>query len=207
MIKWPKGIQLKSTFAAKGSLLKEIKTFLSTSEYYKDNSEEVIEITDINLEEEKPLFSLKNIVVAKGPNKSSLIVRIDDDNKNKDEILFFTFGDKDHSNTTPRLIPSLFILHQFPDLLRKVIVDKGALKPILTGAPLMLAGVDKSNSGDVKNCEVVGIYGLGMESAIGVGVMLYDIHNDEEVGGEKMGEGIELVFRLRDEWWKRGVGK
>ncbi|OJA11930.1 hypothetical protein AZE42_06376 [Rhizopogon vesiculosus] len=100
--------------------------------------------------------------------------------------------------------PTLRLLYQYPFLLPKVGVDRGAIRFLLAGAPMMCPGLT-STGGYLPPPEealpkgtVVAVHAEGKEHAVGVGIT--------ELGTEEMRRvnkdvAVEIVAHLGDDLW------
>ena len=98
-------------------------------------------------------------------------------------------------------IPTLKLLHKFPSLLKKVQVDKGAIRHLLGGANMMCPGIS-SAGGDIdlsiRQGDIVAIYGEGKKQAIGIGKMAMDASKVLQV---KKGVAVQLIHVIGDPFW------
>jgi len=100
--------------------------------------------------------------------------------------------------------PMLRLLHQYPTLLPKVQVDRGAIRFLLSGANMMCPGMT-SKGGYLPPPESaipaehpVAIYAEGKEHAAAIGFTKMD---SEEIKKVNKGIGVELVTHLGDDLW------
>jgi malignant T-cell-amplified sequence len=112
--------------------------------------------------------------------------------------LFILVGDK--------FVPTTRALHLLPGLLKRVVVDEGAIRPIVNGANVMAPGLLKGGSfySGVSRGEYVGIYGEKKESAMAVGEALM---NSEEASEKESGVAIEVISHLGDALYHFGAVK
>ncbi|OMJ92504.1 hypothetical protein SteCoe_4744 [Stentor coeruleus] len=103
------------------------------------------------------------------------------------------------------IVPHLRILHQYPELMKKMQVDKGAIKHVLSGANIMCRGLTSPGGKmvDAEEGEVVSIVGEGKQSIIAVGIMR---KSTAQIRSENSGIGIEALHYLGDGIWKMHLG-
>lgn len=96
-----------------------------------------------------------------------------------------------------RYIPTVKCVHMVPEIVKKVVVDKGAVKHLINGADVMAPGLlhPDSNYPNVLEGEIVAIYGHEKNTALAVGEVLMD---NEEVQEKKAGAAIKLINHLGD---------
>lgn len=94
-------------------------------------------------------------------------------------ILLYTLAPQDHGYSfflyEKKLFPHLRVLHQFPESLPRVQVDKGAIKFVLNGADIMCPGLtSKGGSLDTElpKHSPVAVFAEGMEHPLAVGYTL-----------------------------------
>eukprot|EP01108_Squamamoeba_japonica_P001631 TRINITY_DN1709_c0_g1_i1.p2 TRINITY_DN1709_c0_g1~~TRINITY_DN1709_c0_g1_i1.p2 ORF type:complete len:201 (-),score=58.43 TRINITY_DN1709_c0_g1_i1:9-569(-) len=132
-----------------------------------------------------PLF------LAKAANYVQLLVR-------NDCVLFFQERDGPW-------YPTLRVLHQYPDLLPRIGVDRGAIKFVLAGANIMCPGIT-SEGGSLPDealevDTVVAVYAEGKKNALAVGRL---IMSTDAIKSENKGHGVANVHYLNDGMWKNG---
>lgn len=93
--------------------------------------------------------------------------------------------------------PTVKCVHMVPSILKKVYVDKGAIKHLINGADLMAPGLLHSTSvfPSVAVGELVSIYGHGKDTALGVGEVLMD---NAQVNEQKTGVAVKMTSHLGD---------
>jgi predicted RNA-binding protein (TIGR00451 family) len=104
----------------------------------------------------------------------------DDDEPLADlNILLYTLNPTDHCYAfflyEKKLFPHLRVLHQFPESLPRVQVDRGAIKFVLNGADIMCPGLtSKGGRLDVElpKHSPVAVFAEGMEHPLAVGYTL-----------------------------------
>lgn len=100
-----------------------------------------------------------------------------------------------------QVYPTLKVLHQFPHTMKKVTVDRGAIKFVLSGANIMVPGLT-SEGGNLPDCEEgedVAIMAEGKEHAIAIGVTLM---SSEQMREENHGIGIQVLHYVGDDLWR-----
>lgn len=99
------------------------------------------------------------------------------------------------------LFPCLRLLHKFPFILKRMQIDKGAIKFIIGGANIMGPGLVSAGGlmEEVKENEVVAIFAEGKTNAIAIGRML---KSSEQIRAEPQGVAIENLHFLNDGLWK-----
>ncbi|KAI9506510.1 translation machinery-associated protein 20 [Coemansia spiralis] len=110
------------------------------------------------------------------------------------EIVFFQHFDL--------LVPTLTLLHSFPDILPRVQVDRGAIKFVLSGANIMCPGLTSPGAWlpeELAEDVVVAVMAEGKETALAVGVTKMTAKEMREVN---KGIGVDLLQYLGDPLWK-----
>lgn len=129
------------------------------------------------------------LVVAKCQNHLNLVVV-------NDEPLFFNVRDGPY-------MPTLRLLHQYPDVMKKVQVDRGAIKFVFSGANIMSPGLTSKGGRlpeeDFPAESPVAIMAEGKELALGVGVLKMSTGDIKKIN---KGIGVELLHHLNDGLWK-----
>ncbi|OCF36169.1 translation machinery-associated protein 20 [Kwoniella heveanensis CBS 569] len=99
-------------------------------------------------------------------------------------------------------IPTLKLLHRYPNMLPHVQIDRGAIKFLLAGANMMAPGLlsagGKLPDGLAKD-EVVAIHAEGKEHACGIGKL---VASSEEIKKAAKGVAVEVVCWIGDDLWK-----
>jgi len=100
--------------------------------------------------------------------------------------------------------PTLRLLHKYPYILPMVKIDRGAIRFLLAGAPMMCPGLT-SAGGYLPPADAalpaetpVAIYAEGKEHAVGIGITKL---GTEEMRQVNKGVGVETVTYLGDELW------
>ena len=101
-------------------------------------------------------------------------------------------------------IPSLWLLHQFPFLLPRFQVDKGAIRFVLAGANIMCPGLTSPGAkmDDVEAGTVVAIHAEGKTHAIGVGLTTMSTKDIREINKDI---GVNNLQFVGDDLWKLEV--
>lgn len=102
-------------------------------------------------------------------------------------------------------LPTLRLLHQYPDMMPKLRADKGAIKFVLSGAHIMCPGLTSPGAtihDEVGEEHPVAIYAEGKEHAMAVGVTTLSTADIKSVN---KGIGVENVHYLNDGLWKTPV--
>ncbi|CAI4410221.1 CQS_1a_G0013460.mRNA.1.CDS.1 [Saccharomyces cerevisiae] len=115
------------------------------------------------------------------------------------EVLFFQKFDE--------LIPSLKLVHKFPEAYPTVQVDRGAIKFVLSGANIMCPGLTSAgaNLPPVPGYEkgtIVVINAENKENALAIGELMM---GTEEIKSVNKGHSIELIHHLGDPLWNFSV--
>lgn len=98
--------------------------------------------------------------------------------------------------------PTLRVLHRYPEIMKRVRADKGAIKFVLSGANVMCPGLTSPGAtlhDELGAGEPVAVYAEGAEEAMAVGVMAL---STADVRGVNKGVGVELTHYLNDGLWK-----
>ncbi|XP_063902446.1 malignant T-cell-amplified sequence 1 homolog [Zophobas morio] len=132
------------------------------------------------------------------PKKCSLsLIKCDDKISivSVDENLFF-FCQHDGA-----FIPTLRLIHKYPNLLKRQQVDRGAIRFILSGANIMCPGLTSSGAclSDAQVGDIVSIYAEGKEHALAVGIMLMPTL---EIKAKNKGVAVETLHYLNDGLWR-----
>jgi len=102
------------------------------------------------------------------------------------------FYHKDHA------VPTLRVLQTSPELLKKVVVDLGAVKHIASGADIMRPGVVEVDEG-IKEEDFVAVVDEKTGTPLVVGIALY---NSEEMKNLKEGKVVKNIHYVGDEIWQ-----
>ncbi len=108
------------------------------------------------------------------------------------EILFF--GEKDGN-----FYPTLKLLHKYPTMMKRMQVDKGAIRFILSGANIMCRGFTSPGGclpvELMEEEEPVAIYCEGKQHAIAIGLLKM---STEQIASVNSGIGVETLHFLND---------
>jgi len=127
------------------------------------------------------------MVVGKCENKVNVIL-VDD------VPLFFQIRDGVY-------FPSLRLVHRYPEMMKRLRVDKGAIKFVISGANIMCPGLTSAGATMHDECEEdepVAIYAEGKEHALAIGITKM---STAEMRSVNKGVGVDLVHFLRDGLW------
>ena len=97
-------------------------------------------------------------------------------------------------------LPTLRLLHQYPDILPKFRVDRGAIRFVLSGANIMAPGLTSpgGHMDPVPAESLVGIFAEGKEHALAIGVTTM---SSEQIAGDNKGIAVENTHWLKDGMW------
>ncbi|KNC84285.1 malignant T cell-amplified sequence 1 [Sphaeroforma arctica JP610] len=114
-----------------------------------------------------------------------------------------------HSNGEPLFfnehdgpwIPTLRLLHKYPDLLPHEQVDKGAIRFVLSGAHIMCPGLTSPGAkmSPAEKETVVAIMGEGKTHAMAIGRMKM---SSEDIQSKNKGIGVDNMHYLQDGLWQ-----
>ncbi|KAI3403152.2 TMA20 [Candida oxycetoniae] len=114
-------------------------------------------------------------------------------NSSNEIVLFQHFDD---------IVPTLRIVHKYPELFPRVQVDRGAIKFILGGANIMCPGLTSKGAQlpeeDWEEGTIVTVYAEGKENALAIGKLTMSIN---DIKSKNKGVGIELLHYLGDGLW------
>ncbi|KAK9459541.1 PUA-like domain-containing protein [Lipomyces oligophaga] len=113
----------------------------------------------------------------------------------ENDVLFFQkFNDP--------FIPTLRLVHQYPECFPSVRVDRGAIKFVLSGANIMCPGLTSKGaslpSTNLPENTIVAIFAEGKETALAVGKL---VMSTDEIQKINKGIGIEVQTYLGDGLW------
>ncbi|KAM5561136.1 hypothetical protein ABKV19_021973 [Rosa sericea] len=128
------------------------------------------------------------LIVAKCQNHLNLVVV-------NNVPLFFNIRDGPY-------MPTLRLLHQYPDIMKKLQVDRGAIKFVLAGANIMCPGL--TSPGGALDDEVaaetpVAIMAEGKQHALAIG---FTKMSAKEIKQINKGIGVDNMHYLNDGLWK-----
>ncbi len=95
------------------------------------------------------------------------------------------------------IVPSLRFLHKHENILKKVMVDKGAVKFVVKGADIMRPGIIELSE-EITKGNLVIIEEETNNKIIAVGIALF---NGEEIKKQETGKVIKNIHRIGDEVW------
>lgn len=98
--------------------------------------------------------------------------------------------------------PTLRILHQYPDMMKKLRADKGAIKFVLSGANIMCPGLTSPGAtmhDEADADEPVAIYAEGKEHAMAIGLTKMSTADMKAVN---KGIAVDNLHFLLDGLWK-----
>ncbi|KAF8061555.1 hypothetical protein FPV67DRAFT_284906 [Lyophyllum atratum] len=100
--------------------------------------------------------------------------------------------------------PTLRLLHKYPYILPKVGIDRGAIRFLLAGAPMMCPGLT-SKGGYLPPADAalpagtpVAIHAEGKEHAVGIGLLKLGTEDMRRINKDV---GVELATYLGDDLW------
>ena len=98
-------------------------------------------------------------------------------------------------------IPTLRLLHQYPDMLPRFQVDDGAIKFVLKGSDIFCQGLTSAGGSmvDVEEETVVGIFAEGKQYACAIGLTTM---STQEIRDTNKGVGVKQIHYLNDGFWK-----
>ncbi|OMJ24378.1 Translation machinery-associated protein 20 [Smittium culicis] len=114
-------------------------------------------------------------------------------------VLFFQHFDEP-------LIPTLRVLHQYPGILPKVQVDRGAIKFVLSGANIMCPGLTSPGAWlpeeNIPAGKIVAVMAEGKEHSLAIGVTKM---STDDMKSLNKGIGVDLVIYLGDPLWRSSI--
>eukprot|EP00002_Diphylleia_rotans_P022609 TRINITY_DN4429_c0_g1_i1.p1 TRINITY_DN4429_c0_g1~~TRINITY_DN4429_c0_g1_i1.p1 ORF type:complete len:182 (-),score=42.83 TRINITY_DN4429_c0_g1_i1:121-666(-) len=110
------------------------------------------------------------------------------------EILFFNERDGPY-------MPTLRLLHKYPDILPHMRVDRGAIKFVMSGANVMCPGLTHPNASmaTVPESAIVAVMAEGKQHAMAIGITTM---STEKIRKVNKGIAIEAIHFLNDGLWK-----
>lgn len=97
-----------------------------------------------------------------------------------------------------KLIPHLKLLQAHPNLLKKIVVDMGAVKFMVSGADVMRPGIIDIEAGISKD-DLVVVVDVTNRKPLAVGIALF---NSEEMQAMTSGKVIKNIHYVGDEIWR-----
>ncbi|QLQ81613.1 hypothetical protein HG537_0F03740 [Torulaspora globosa] len=115
------------------------------------------------------------------------------------EVLFFQKFDE--------LIPTLRLVHKFPEAYPTVQVDRGAIKFVLSGANIMCPGLTSPGASlppapGYEEDTIVVVKAENKDSALAIGKLLM---STEDIKSVNKGHGVEMIHHLGDPLWTFNV--
>lgn len=97
-------------------------------------------------------------------------------------------------------IPTIRLLHRYPDILPKFRVDRGAIRFVLSGANIMAPGLTSAGGhmDPVAAETVVGLFAEGKEHALAIGITTM---SSEQIASDNKGIAVENTHWLNDGLW------
>lgn len=97
-------------------------------------------------------------------------------------------------------IPTLRLLHRYPEILPRYQVDRGAIRFVLSGANIMAPGLTSKGGymEDVASDTPVAIFAEGKEHALAIGITMA---STAEIRAENKGNAVENTHWLNDGLW------
>lgn len=104
------------------------------------------------------------------------------------------------------IVPHLKLLHQHPNMMKKMQVDRGAIRHVIGGANIMCRGLTTpgGHMEEAEEGEVVAIVGEGKPTIMAIGIMR---KSSQQIKSENSGIGIETLHFLGDGLWKMHLGQ
>ncbi|CAK9441187.1 uncharacterized protein LODBEIA_P50560 [Lodderomyces beijingensis] len=137
------------------------------------------------------------------PKKSQVILI-----KCEDKIQLYSVNNGDGSNDVvlfqhfDDIVPTLKVVHQYPECFPRVQVDRGAIKFVLGGANIMCPGLTSKGAAlPDENWDVgtiVAVYAEDKENALALGKLTMSI---DDIKSKNKGVGVELLHYLGDGLW------
>ncbi|KAG6841671.1 hypothetical protein C0991_008309 [Blastosporella zonata] len=98
--------------------------------------------------------------------------------------------------------PTLRLLHKYPYILPKVGIDRGAIRFLLAGAPMMCPGLTSKGgylpANGLPAGAAVAIHAEGKENAVGIGSLKLGTDDIRRINKDV---GVELTTYLGDDLW------
>ncbi|KAJ1951677.1 translation machinery-associated protein 20, partial [Dispira parvispora] len=107
------------------------------------------------------------------------------------EVMFFNHFDGPY-------FPTLKLLHQYPDILPHIQVDRGAIRFVLSGANIMCPGLTSPGARmdvSLPKDAVVAVMAEGKEHALAVGITKM---TTDEIRSVNKGHGVDTIHYLND---------
>lgn len=141
---------------------------------------------------------LESVIDVIMPKKSqAILIKCEDKillySVDSEVVVFQTFDD---------LVPTLKIVHKYPQCFPRVQVDRGAIKFVLSGANVMCPGLTSAGAKlpeeNIEKDLIVTIYAEGKEHALAIGRLTM---STDDIKSKNKGIGIELLHYLGDGLW------
>lgn len=98
--------------------------------------------------------------------------------------------------------PTLRIVHQYPDLVQTIQVDRGAIKFVLSGANIMCPGLTSPGGkidDDIQSEQVVTVMAEDKQHALAIGLTKL---SGKDIKTINKGVAVELIHYLNDGLWR-----
>ena len=151
------------------------------------------EVKEINLQLNN-LYKLENFI-----DKKDAAILEEDILKINNKTAFFYYNT---TNTTKIIIPTLKNILQNKRLyekIKKVTVDMGAVKFVVSGADIMRPGIVSLEEGILKD-EIVLVVDVTHKKPLAVGIMMFSV---EEAKAMQSGKVVKNVHWVGDEVWRK----
>ncbi len=99
-----------------------------------------------------------------------------------------------------KLVPTLSYLLKHPTLLRKIVVDMGAVKFVVGGADIMRPGIVEIES-EISIGDFVVVVDVNNKKPLAVGIALFSSSEMREL---KTGKVVKNIHYVGDDVWKKG---
>ncbi|WVQ76320.1 hypothetical protein IAR50_005985 [Cryptococcus sp. DSM 104548] len=100
------------------------------------------------------------------------------------------------------LVPTLKLLHRYPEMLPRVQIDRGAIKFLLAGANMMAPGLLSAGGqlpDGLEKDTIVAIFAEGKQHACGIGKL---VASSEEIKKVAKNVAVETICWIGDDLWK-----
>mmetsp|Transcript_19632 Transcript_19632/g.66799 ORF Transcript_19632/g.66799 Transcript_19632/m.66799 type:complete len:186 (-) Transcript_19632:124-681(-) len=114
------------------------------------------------------------------------------------KIYFYNFRDGPY-------LPTIRLVHMYPEMMPKLRVDRGAIKFVFSGANIMCPGLTSKGAtihDEVDEEEPVAIFAEGKEHALAIGLTKM---STADIVSKNKGIGVETIHYLNDGLWKKDV--
>ena len=99
------------------------------------------------------------------------------------------------------IMPMLRTLHMFPNMMKTMTADKGAIKHIFSGSDCYAPGLTSPGGNvtpDLEEQQLIALHAEGKQHAMAIGVLLM---SSEEITTKGKGNAIEVIQYLEDGLW------